>query len=160
MIEYCNLYVIYVILLNVPVLIVQHVTFLVYVFVMAVWRNGTETRDRNQTVSQVVPAQFARWAPNSCPSWDRPNLSTVKRWCNIQYTDCFWKSLICLFFSSLSQVRVCSSAMVWLGKTDRSEHECSGCGSLRLRPFWHTSTNNTPVLRNSYSLHHYFVLLL
>lgn len=64
------------------------------------------------------------------------------------------------FFPSLSQVCVCSSAVVWLGKTDRSEHECSGCGSLRLHPFWHTSTNNTQVLRNSYSLHHYCVIII
>lgn len=50
-----------------------------YVFVMTVWRNGAETQDRSQTISQLVPAQFARWAPNSCPSRDRQNISQVKR---------------------------------------------------------------------------------
>lgn len=127
------------------------------VFVMAVWRNGAETQDRKQTISQVVPAQSARWAPNSCPNWDRQNFSKVKRLWKIQYTNYLHKYTDSHFISlSLSQVCVRSSAVVWLGKTDRTEHERSGCGSLRLHPFWHTSANNMQVLRNSYCLYYLY----
>lgn len=115
------LFLLFYFLLNVPVLIVQHVTFLVYVFVMAVWRNGTETQNRNQSISQVVPAEFDRWAPNSCPSWDRPNLSKVKRWCNIQYTNCLWKSLISHFFPlCLRYVSAVVQWCDWVKQTDQS----------------------------------------
>lgn len=68
-----------------------------------------------------LTAQFARWAPNSCPSWDRPNLSEVKRWCNIHYTSCFWKSLISCFVSfSLRYVSAVVQWCDWVKQTDQS----------------------------------------